>query len=209
MTRQIKDSLIYNNESHLLHDELLEYKIKKDKSLAPKSAGSFSACWRGYVATFEISENEICLKELYIRDIEEKERVLNGLFKGSRNYKLDWLNTLIVLPKNKIDDKNDHQKLNIYESYEILEIQQGNLIHSKIFNHEEYVDFKYKHYLTFINSDEYEIYKQKYIDSNTEYYRQKRSLHPNLTTWKKFVFDEDKLKEVVKRHILSLIKSIK
>ncbi|MFC5873915.1 hypothetical protein ACFP3I_15065 [Chryseobacterium arachidis] len=38
MTRQINDFLIYNNEKHLLYDELLEYRIREDRSLAPKSA---------------------------------------------------------------------------------------------------------------------------------------------------------------------------
>ncbi|PVV56314.1 hypothetical protein, partial [Chryseobacterium sp. HMWF035] len=46
---------------------------------------------------------------------------------------------------------------------EILTIQEGNLIDSKIFSHEEYINFKYNHYLNFINSDEYEIYKQSLL----------------------------------------------
>ncbi|WP_343665052.1 hypothetical protein [Chryseobacterium mucoviscidosis] len=206
MTLQIKDSLIYNNERYLIHDELLEYKIRADKSLKPKSAGSFSACWRGYIATFEILENNIYLKDIHIKDDKERQRLLNGLFQDSQDYKLTWLNTLIVLYKNKLDGKTSLPELSIYESYEILTIQEGNLIDSKIFSHEEYINFKYNHYLNFINSDEYEIYKQSYIDTNTEYYKEKRELHPNLATWKKFVFNEDELKRSIKRHILSFIK---
>jgi len=204
MTRQIQDKLIYNNEEHYLNDELLEYRIREHPHLATKVSGGFTACWRGYVATYEIKNFELLLKEvslIHSEEENEKDIFLNGLFNDLKKQKLTWLNCIIVLYKNKIIGEFNIPELNSYEEYELLEIKNGNLTDFKILSQDEYRQFKEEQYACFINSEDYEICKNKFIDSNVKYNEHEKT-YLSKSKWKQFIFNEGNFKEMVKDDIL-------
>lgn len=204
MTWQIQDKLIYNNEEHYLDDELLEFRIRENPKLAPKSAGGFTACWRGYIATYEIIDFELFLSDVNLIHTEEgneKDIFLDGLFEDRNNLKLKWLNCLIILYKNKIQGSFNMPELNIYNEYEILEIKNGNLNDFKILNFEDYEKFKEEQYEYFIISEDYEIAKNKFIESNLKYNEDEKK-YLSKSKWKKFIFNEENFKTQVKDYIL-------
>ena len=204
MTWQIQDKLIYNNEEHYLDDELLEFRIRENPYLAPKFAGGFTACWRGYVATYEIIDFELFLSDVNLIHTEEgneKDIFLDGLFEDRNNLKLKWLNCLIILYKNKTHGNFNMPELNIYDEYEILEIKNGDLNDFKIFDFNKYKKFKDEQYEYFIISEDYEIAKNKFIENNLKHNENEKK-HLSKSKWKKFVFNEENFKNQVKDYIL-------
>ena len=204
MTWQIQDKLIYNNEEHYLDDELLEFRIRENPKLAPKFAGGFTACWRGYIATYEIIDFELFLSDVNLIHTEvgnEKDIFLDGLFEDRNNLKLKWLNCLIILYKNKIKGSFKYPELNIYNEYEIQEIKSGNLNDFKILNFEEYQKFKEEQYEYFIISEDYAIAKNKFIESNLKYNEDEKK-YLSKSKWKKFIFNEENFRTQVKDYIL-------
>ncbi len=211
MTWQIQDKLIYENEEHFLRDEILEYRIRENPQLAPKYSGGFSACWRGYVAKFEITDNyELLLKDVDLIHSEkgdEKEIFLNGLFKDRSKMKLDWLNCIIILYKNLQKGESQFPEQNHYEFYEILEIKNGNLNDFKILDFEGFIEFKKEQYELFLISDDYEIIMQEFIEVNTMYNTREKE-YVSKSKWEKWIFNEERFKDYMKNLPQFYIKKI-
>ena len=67
-TAQIPDKLIYKGDTLSLHDCPLEFYPNRElinpKSLFGSSGCFFTACWRNYIATWEIIDNQLYLTEI-------------------------------------------------------------------------------------------------------------------------------------------------
>jgi hypothetical protein len=61
MTRQIRDTLLFEGEEHRLNDELLEAYFNEYPDRKPQSDVELTALWRGYVATFEVVADELLI----------------------------------------------------------------------------------------------------------------------------------------------------
>ena len=74
MTQQIRDSLFYEGKEYYLNNEILEYYFNEFPEHRPQHTGAFSACWRGYVAFFEIKNNELLIKNVKWMFSKEKRK---------------------------------------------------------------------------------------------------------------------------------------
>ena len=71
MTRQITDKLIFENKEYYLNVELIELFFREFPEKRPEFEVQCTALWRGYVATFEIKNNELLIKEInWLTDID-------------------------------------------------------------------------------------------------------------------------------------------
>lgn len=61
-TAQYPDKIFYNNKEYSLLTNPLEKYFERNEDKRPKGGVTSSALWRGYVATFEIIENELFVK---------------------------------------------------------------------------------------------------------------------------------------------------
>jgi len=133
MTRQIRDILIYNGYEYYLNDEYLEQFFEQFPEKKPVIESSFSALWRGYVATFEIVEEQLFVKRISVFS----ECNLDEFFPNSR--KFDWFTGLIRIDdfRGEYDDENDPSAI-----FEFLEIVNGNLKNIWKLNYLDFIAFK-------------------------------------------------------------------
>jgi hypothetical protein len=96
-TAQYPDKIIYNGIEYGLLVNPLEAYLSVNPDKRPKSNMRSTALWRGYVATFEILNNELYLKDIKIEksaaDIIQRTEwvsVLPEFLDGKPNLKIDW-----------------------------------------------------------------------------------------------------------------------
>jgi len=127
-----------------------------------------SSLWRGYIATFEIKDNQLYLKDIEIEVAKKVKKdyelswksVLNKVFPKKGLVKIDWLTGLLVLPEGELVNYVHMGYASTYEHYVLLEFENGNFKSEKQFGYEEYEKFKEKQFQAFKKTDEYEKLKE-------------------------------------------------
>jgi hypothetical protein len=199
MTMQISDQLIYNNEVYSLDDEILE-PFLQEKGIRSKHAGGFSANWRGYVAEFEIKNFEIHLNS-------KNDEFFENIIKELGSTKVHYLNKLIILYSDVMGEYSNWSiSLSEYETYQVLEFKDGNLMDFKILSNSEFKKFKNVQFLKYIETEDYELEKQnriRNIECENEILRKEKNKDSN---WHKYKFKETEFLEQVEKYILNYTK---
>lgn len=133
-TAQIPDYLIYEGETYVLFSNPLEKYFNED-NVRPKdvfSEGCTTACWRGYVALWEIKR-----KYLYLTKInhccEGGEIPISKIFPGKdAPIKATWFSGELRIPQGKELSYVHMGYGSVYEEDLILTIKDGRLIKKKI-----------------------------------------------------------------------------
>ena len=126
------------------------------------------ALWRGYVATFEIQDNQLFVNDISIEvddtlngsDKTKWISALNQVFPGQKQIKVDWMTGLLVIPNGKLVNYVHMGYASTYKNYIILEIDKGNLVQEKRMSLKEYEKFKDKQFKAFQKTDEYKKLKE-------------------------------------------------
>ncbi len=182
-TAQYPDKIIYKGKEYDIFSNPLETYFEKYPDKRPKDGINSSALWRRYVATFEIKNKQVFVKDIEIQHsnsvIDESHSanwrsVLNEVFPDKKNIKADWLNELIIIPHGKLVNYVHSGYSSVYSKYLLLEINKGDLKKEKNFNYKEYEKFKEKQFLIFKKTEEYKKlkvdlqkdgYSDEFIDS--------------------------------------------
>ena len=175
MTQQIKDKLIFENEEFELNVELVEAYFRAFPDKRPSFEISCSALWRGYVAVFEIKNNELLIKEIeWMTNLDfEMKSLRNEVFP---NNKFEWYSGLI-----RIDDfRGEFDEEPENGIFEYLQIEKGNLIQKRIFNYTELQVFKKEQYDYFLISDEIETVYNFWRKNNENGIINKESLNGTI-----------------------------
>jgi hypothetical protein len=176
-TAQEPDILIYKGKKYSLYTNPLEGYFKKYPDKRPKTSMISTANWRGYVATFEIIDSTIFLRDIEIEVEDAKYRTrwksaMDDVFPGQKVVALEWFNGLLTLPYGQMLQYVHMGYSSAYENYLILEIRVGTLTKAKDFKHEDYIKFKDKQFELFKQTPEYEktlsILKGKFKTSDEQ-----------------------------------------
>ena len=134
-TAQYPDKIIYRGKEYSLHSNPMENYFALYPDKRPAGGIHSTACWRGYIATFEIREEQLFLKDIqceyskkdkkYSYETEWKS-VLNEVFPKDSVVKIDWFTGLLVLPFGKIVNYVHMGYASSYENYYVLELENGN-----------------------------------------------------------------------------------
>lgn len=169
-TAQYPDKINFNGKEYSLHSNPLEPYFEKNPSKRPKGGVMSKALWRGYVATFEVRDSQLFVKDIQIEywDTTNKKShdtkwksVLTEVFGEQKNIKVDWLTGLLVLPYGKLVNYVHMGYGSTYEKYFLLEINKGDYVKSKQFDYKEYEKFKDKQFEAYKQTDEYKETKAK------------------------------------------------
>jgi len=169
-TAQYPDKIFFDGKEYSLHSNPLESYFEKNPDKRPKGGVMSTALWRGYVATFEIRDSQLFVKDIQIQywDTTDKKShdtkwksVMTEVFPDQKNAKVDWLLGLLVLPFGKLVNYVHMGYGSTYEKYFLLEINKGNYIKSKQFDYKEYENFKDKQFSAYKKTDEYKETKAK------------------------------------------------
>ena len=165
-TAQFPDKLIYNGVIYNLTVNPMELYFNNNPDKRPRPNVISSALWRGYIATFEIIQNELWVVDIIInvstfdyenrRFTNEYESVIQECLDGRDRMKLDWFNGVLVLPQGKIVEYVHMGYDSIYENYILIAIGNGSYIRDFNLNNTQYVRFRNTVRERFRNSNEYQ-----------------------------------------------------
>ncbi len=167
-TAQYPDKIIYNGKEYSLHSNPLESYFEKNPDKRPKGGIMSTALWRGYVATFEVRDNQLFLKDIEIeyQDTTSKESynykwrsVINEVFPDQKNIKIDWLTGLLVIPHGKLVNYVHMGYGSTFKNYILLEIDKGDVKKEKRFKYKDYERFKEKQFQAFKQTEDYKRIK--------------------------------------------------
>ena len=164
MTRQIRDTLIYKGNEYDLNEEILEKYFCQFPEKKPEINGVMTACWRGYVVTFEILDEALIIKEidwLVFGDEMENDKVYP--FTAGDRY--TWFSGLIRIDgfRGDFDDEDDENGI-----YELLEIRDGAFVSHWKLNYEEFCEFKEILFHDFKETADYELLFAKWKNNNPD-----------------------------------------
>jgi hypothetical protein len=158
-TEQIPDNLLYKGELYKLtqyrggfgsYESWLSSYIRKDKDKWKWITPGSTALWRGYIATFEIANNELVLKDMEIqKGIRERESILNKFLSVSETkdsiFKINWYTGTVflaggrALPGGRLYGSWD--VYHIHEHHLFLEFEKGILKKERRMDYMEYLAY--------------------------------------------------------------------
>jgi len=169
-TLQIPDRIIYNGKKYKLLSNPLESYFEKNPTKRPKDKVDSSALWRGYVATFEIKDNQLYVKDIEIEvgmptykngfHIGPWKSVMHEVFPKQKLVKADWVTELLIMPTGKVTA--GYRTIHEYDDI-LLEIDQGKMIKMKTFKDaQEFDKFRKKQFQEYRKTDEYKRLRANY-----------------------------------------------
>jgi len=131
-TAQIPEKIVYEGTEGFLFTNPLETYFTKDNP-RPEFAAPHTACWRGYVGSWEIREDTLYLTDLkaWMRDEEGKaapvefERIFPG---KTKPMKADWFTGTLRIPRGKPIRYVHMGYLTVYEYDVFLRVDAGKVI---------------------------------------------------------------------------------
>ena len=178
MTAQIPDKILFKGKKYALNSNPLEVYFEKFPEKRPKRGMMSTALWRGYIATFEIIENQLVVTDIEIqvpdKDAKDKYKtkwisVYEEVFPNSEKTKIDWYTGILILPYGKLVNYVHMGYASTYSKYMLLEIENGNFNESRKYNNKEFVEFKRRQFEAFKTTDAYKkIYTELKNDGSFE-----------------------------------------
>jgi hypothetical protein len=131
-TAQIPEKITYEDESGFLFTNPLETYFTKDNP-RPEFTAPHTACWRGYIGSWEIREDTLYLADLkaWMRDKEGKaapvefERIFPG---KTKPMKADWFTGTLRIPRGKPIRYVHMGYQTVYEEEVLLRVEAGKVM---------------------------------------------------------------------------------
>jgi hypothetical protein len=148
-TAQFPDKIIYEGEIYDLNVNPLEPYFRLYPEKRPRGRITSTALWRGYIATFEIVNNELLLKDIEIEVRTEPfpsfrtewKSVINEFLLENYIHKIDWFVGLLIIPNGELINYVHMGYESTFEKYILIEIENGNFIKEYKVDHMEYIRF--------------------------------------------------------------------
>ena len=160
-TAQKPDRLLFKGQEYNLFTNPLEPYFEKypDKRPDNKTYQS-STLWRGYIATFKITEDSLFIVKYILVKKWNKEQgiveasVLNNIFNDSKVI-VKWFSGLLVIPEGKMIKSVLMGYASEYEKYKIFHIDSGIYKSVREYEHAEYIAFKKRQFESFKKTKNY------------------------------------------------------
>ena len=128
MTAQIRDLLYYNGEMFSLSTEPLMPFLNIIGETKPKPKNVSTACWRGYIGSWEITDGSLYLTELKGHPEGNEYFSMNVLFPGQTKVLAEWFTDQIKIPKGKMLHYEHLGYMSIFETDMFIKIKKGKVI---------------------------------------------------------------------------------
>lgn len=173
-TAQIPDKLIFENQEYLLHTNPMEGYIKKYPEKKPKNLVINTALYRGYVATFEIINNELFVKDIQIIENEKNpdgtppigkwKSIIKEVFSTEESKKVDWFSGILVAPYGKIKKYVHTRYDSTYSKYLLFSAENGVITGFKKLEYRGFKKFKENQFNAFRKTEEYQKVKSDLLE---------------------------------------------
>ncbi len=174
-TAQYPDKIIYQGKEYSLHSNPLESFFEKHPERKPRGGVMSTALWRGYVATFEVRDGQLFLKDIEIQVQDSTSTDFDTVWKSVRakvfpnqaEIKIDWLSGLLVIPHGKLVNYVHMGYGSTYENYILLEVDKGDVKQERKYGHKEYAKFRERQFQAFRETPEYRDMKAKLMEKGS------------------------------------------
>lgn len=168
-TDQMPDKVIYKGKEYTLafdifpmEDYFEKFPEKHPREIILKESPSktikfpSSGLWRGYIATYEIIGDELCLSDIEVRkeNSDDYESIIHKIFPSGEKLKIDWLDGLFLL-EGDYKEYNPQIHHHIYENYIHFEIKQARITKIKEFDLKGFEEYEKKQHNIFKLTSQY------------------------------------------------------
>jgi hypothetical protein len=162
-TAQFPDKIIYEGLTYDLNVNPLESYFEIFPEKRPRGRITSTALWRGYVATFEIVNNELLLKDIEIEVRTEPfpsfrtewKSVIDEFLSENSVLKIDWYIGFLIIPNGELINYVHLGYRSTYENYILIGIKKGDFINEYKMDYVEYMRFRESQFQLFKLTDEY------------------------------------------------------
>ena len=141
-TDQIPDMIVYGDAETSLLNNPLETFFEQNPDKRPVT--SSTSAWRGYMARFEVENDQLFLDEVNIYEYNVDEgrvklkNIIRELFRNKSRLKMDWYSGVLVIPDGKMKSRFVTGYDTKFDQYTILQIKNGDVVDKKVLKRGEY-----------------------------------------------------------------------
>ncbi len=165
-TAQMPDKITINNHSYNLYTNPLEAYFASNPQKRPESDVVSSACWRGYVASWEIVDDELVLRKVEVSVTDPKakgdefktimEDRIGDIFPGVLKVVAIWYSGTLTIPEGDLVEYVHMGYASTYERYIMVAIEKGRVIKQLNFSMKEFEEYRLSQFNAFKKTPEYE-----------------------------------------------------
>lgn len=162
-TAQIPDSIIIDGKEYALNTNPLEVYLQGRKDFIPENASRSTANWRGYVATWKISNGKLALTRMDIRLYDKVSRkhssrnIQSTLFPNQSSVVASWYSGALIIPDGRMTNYVHMGYGSTYDHYRIYRIDKGQVIEALSLNEKEFVAYRARKFEAFKKTDQYRL----------------------------------------------------
>lgn len=171
-TEQESDYIKIDDIEHKLFTnpvyELLQFKDFHNKYITVingiKDFSISSACWRGYIAYFEIKNDLLYLNDIIVHTVslenigrpEDRDiSIYSKLFDSQKSFFCNFYSGILIIPTGECIKEIYSGYDSMYENYLIIKIRNGQVIQKKEFKYNEFEDRKSEAFKRYKLSEKY------------------------------------------------------
>lgn len=171
-TEQESDYIKVDDIEHKLFTnpvyELLQFEDFHNKYITVingiKDFSVSSACWRGYIAYFEIKNDLLYLNDIIVHTVslenigrpEDKDiSIYSKLFDSQKSFFCNFYSGILIIPTGECIKEIYSGYDSMYENYLIIKIRNGQVIQKKEFKYNEFEDRKSEAFKRYKLSEKY------------------------------------------------------
>ena len=160
-TAQYSDVIIYDGVVTSLYSNPLESFFEANPNRKPETEVISSANWRGYIATFEIIDSKLYVKDITIEKwtkIGNKTKqvsVIDDVFPEESDRFCTFYSGLLILLQGDLVNYTHLSYASLYEKYIVIGVFSGKTGISKSFTSEEYLEFQLRQFNIYRQTKDY------------------------------------------------------
>lgn len=176
-TNQAGDRLIYQGKEYPSSTYLESY-FDKNPGKRPIRGLVSTALWRGYIATYEIKDNELYVKEINIEVFNTATAdsydtkwidVVAEVFPDTNERKATWMSELLVLRHRELTNDGEIDYESIPKNYTLLVFENGKLKKEMQMKRDAYEKYHEKQFQLYKTTEKYEIFKSNFQKGENKY----------------------------------------
>ncbi|WP_223606490.1 hypothetical protein [Chryseobacterium sp. OSA05B] len=120
---------------------------------------------RDYIATFKIENAVLSLVDLTIRDLNSEKENFVSVYKklfGDQKVILNY-SGILVIPTGKLIKAANFGYSSLHEQYTLMTINNDMVVKEKELNKDDFIEFKFRQFDQYKNTEEYKIRLKNYI----------------------------------------------
>ena len=161
-TAQASDRMIVEGQEFALNTNPLETQLEQKQWKPPEDAVRSSANWRGYIATWEIKDDKLFLKDATIEVSDSKDEdeyllksITAELFPGASEVFADWYTGALIVPDGEMTDYVHMGYGSSFDHYQVFRVQAGKVVEHLSMTGVEFEAYKEKKFAAFRKTDTY------------------------------------------------------